>query len=199
MRASTALMQALRGQSRLLPRTAASSPISRLSQPLSQSIQSPLSSTSAFRRRIPYISGTFRYNSTSESSSRPLTDRTSTEAEDAAYAEQNRLRREQEPAYQITFTCKPCGHRSSHIMSKHGYHKGTVLITCPSCRNRHVISDHLGIFMDQKSTLEDILQRKGQKLTKGHLEGDMEIWEDGTVKLTQTPKQAANSAGQESA
>lgn len=84
-------------------------------------------------------------------------------------------------------------------MSKHGYHKGTVLITCPSCRNRHVISDHLGIFMDQKSTLEDILQRKGQKLTKGHLEGDMEIWEDGTVKLTQTPKQAANSAGQESA
>lgn len=74
-------------------------------------------------------------------------------------------------------------------MSKHGYHKGTVLIRCPNCLNRHVISDHLGIFMDQKSTLEDILKRKGMTLTKGYLEGDMEFWEDGLVYKTGTGDQ----------
>ena len=52
---------------------------------------------------------------------------------------------EKPPAYEITFTCKPCGHRSTHTISKLGYHKGTVLITCPDCSNRHVISDHLKV------------------------------------------------------
>lgn len=50
-----------------------------------------------------------------------------------------------EPTYQLTFTCKPCKHRSSHEMSRQGYHHGTVLITCPDCKNRHVISDHLKV------------------------------------------------------
>ncbi len=56
-----------------------------------------------------------------------------------------RTRAEQEPAYELTFTCKPCKHRSAHHISKQGYHKGTVLITCPDCKNRHVISDHLKV------------------------------------------------------
>lgn len=51
----------------------------------------------------------------------------------------------QRPAYQLTFTCKPCGYRSAHKISKHAYHAGTVLITCPECKNRHVISDHLKV------------------------------------------------------
>lgn len=51
----------------------------------------------------------------------------------------------QRPVYQLTFTCRPCGHRSAHEISKHGYHTGTVLITCPKCKNRHVISDHLKV------------------------------------------------------
>ena len=50
-----------------------------------------------------------------------------------------------EPAYQLTFTCKPCSARSTHRISQHGYHRGTVLITCPGCKNRHVISDHLQV------------------------------------------------------
>lgn len=107
--------------------------------------------------------------------------------------------RPREPSYQISFTCKPCNERSSHIITKHGYHKGTVLVKCPSCENRHVISDHLKIFMDRASTLEDILQRAAGEgsdisklLKKGKLgmrqgeivgqEGDedIEFWEDGT-------------------
>lgn len=49
------------------------------------------------------------------------------------------------PAYQLTFTCKPCKHRSTHVVTKLGYHKGSVLITCPECSNRHVMSDHLKV------------------------------------------------------
>lgn len=67
-------------------------------------------------------------------------------------------------------------------MSKQGYHRGTVLIQCPSCESRHVISDHLGIFFDQSTTLEDLLQQRGQVVTRGHTDGNMEFWEDGTVK-----------------
>ncbi|OCT46398.1 DNL-type zinc finger protein [Cladophialophora carrionii] len=104
-----------------------------------------------------------------------------------------------EPSYELSFTCKPCLYRSTHRVTKHGYHHGTVLITCPSCKNRHVISDHLRVFIDQKSTLEDILRRQAAKgqdfaklLKKGSLgirpgnlvgnegEEDLEFWEDGT-------------------
>ena len=50
-----------------------------------------------------------------------------------------------EPAYELTFTCKPCKHRSTHRVTKQGYHKGSVLITCPECSNRHIMSDHLKV------------------------------------------------------
>lgn len=50
-----------------------------------------------------------------------------------------------QPEYEMTFTCKPCGTRSRHRVSKQGYHRGSVLITCPDCKNRHVISDHLNV------------------------------------------------------
>lgn len=51
------------------------------------------------------------------------------------------------PSYQLTFTCKPCKERSTHEISKQGYHYGTVLITCPGCKNRHAISDHLKVVL----------------------------------------------------
>jgi mitochondrial protein import protein ZIM17 len=103
------------------------------------------------------------------------------------------------PAYQLTFTCKPCSTRSSHRVTKQGYHHGTTLITCPNCKARHLISDHLKIFSDERITLEDILSKTlpdGKPLTdllkKGKLgmrqgamianEGDegIEFWEDGS-------------------
>ena len=89
---------------------------------------------------------------------------------------------EEPPSYQMTFTCKPCMNRSSHKISKQGYHHGAVLITCPHCKNRHVISDHLGIFSDSKVTVEDILKAKGELVKRGTLgqDGDIEFWEDGS-------------------
>lgn len=93
------------------------------------------------------------------------------------------LRLPDRPTYELRFTCKPCGHRSSHLVSKQGYHHGSVLISCPSCRNRHVISDHLKIFGDTAVTIEDILREKGQLVKKGTLgeDEDIEFWEDGTT------------------
>ncbi|KAJ5139149.1 uncharacterized protein N7515_003997 [Penicillium bovifimosum] len=122
----------------------------------------------------------FRYNS---SAPRPLTDSNKSQAEqDAEWEAQNQERRKNEEAYRITFTCKPCGHRSGHRMSKQGYHRGTVLIQCPSCNSRHVMSDHLGVFFDKRTTLEDLLKEKGQVLTHGRTDGNLEFWDDGTVK-----------------
>lgn len=110
------------------------------------------------------------------------------------------------PSYKLTFTCKPCQHRSSHKVTKQGYHHGTVLIQCPGCKQRHVISDHLKIFMDEASTLEDILQRTAgtdkdvsKLLKKGRLgqregqlvgnegEEDIEFWDDGTTTKHESP------------
>ena len=60
-------------------------------------------------------------------------------------APDSRLEREQVPSYELTFTCNVCKTRSSHRLSKQGYHHGTVLIQCPDCKNRHLISDHLKV------------------------------------------------------
>ncbi|KAI1124628.1 DNL zinc finger-domain-containing protein [Nemania abortiva] len=89
-----------------------------------------------------------------------------------------------EPHYELTFTCVPCAHRSTHVVSKQGYHKGSVLITCPGCRNRHVISDNLNIFGDRNITVEDLLREKGQLVKKGTLgeDGDIEFWQDDPIE-----------------
>ncbi|KAF5662352.1 zinc DNL-type [Fusarium heterosporum] len=85
--------------------------------------------------------------------------------------------------YQLSFTCIPCGHRSHHNVSKQGYHHGSTLITCPECRNRHVISDHLNIFGDRKITVEDLMREKGQLVKRGSLgeDGDIEFWPEDSL------------------
>ena len=115
-------------------------------------------------------------------SSRPLTESPLAQESEAERERKNAERRKNEEAYLISFTCKPCGDRTTHRMSKQGYHRGTVLIQCPSCKSRHVMSDHLGIFFDKSTTLEDLLEKSGQSLTHGQTDGDVEFWEDGTLK-----------------
>lgn len=86
------------------------------------------------------------------------------------------------PTYQLTFTCKACSKRSSHLVSKQAYHNGTVLIQCPECKNRHLIADHLNVFGHGKKTLEDLLKENGsdEKITHRTIDpnqpGDIE-WE----------------------
>ncbi|KAJ0419410.1 DNL zinc finger-domain-containing protein [Aspergillus carlsbadensis] len=119
-----------------------------------------------------------RYNSNTSTPPNPLTDQTPDPDRDAANEEQNELRRAEEPAYMLAFTCKPCGERSVHRVSKHGYHRGTVLIQCPGCSNRHIISDHLKIFLDRSKTLDDIMRENGEKVSHQSLDGDVEFRDD---------------------
>ncbi|CAJ0637316.1 11160_t:CDS:2 [Entrophospora sp. SA101] len=66
----------------------------------------------------------------------------------------------------ISFTCKVCSHQSTKTMSKHSYDHGVVIIQCPSCNNNHLIADHLGWFRDGKTTIEDLMLEKGEKVLK---------------------------------
>ena len=86
-----------------------------------------------------------------------------------------------QPTYELTFTCKPCLTRSSnHAVSKQAYHTGSVLVTCPNCKARHVISDHLKIFSEDGFNIEDFLRKNGNIVRKGSLDGDMEFWDDNS-------------------
>ncbi|KAH7115217.1 DNL zinc finger-domain-containing protein [Dendryphion nanum] len=128
------------------------------------------------------ISSQIQVRHESSASNPPQSSGASTNAPDS------RLDRDQVPAYELTFTCKKCSTRSSHRVSKQGYHHGTVLITCPGCKNRHLISDHMKIFSDKSLTIEDLMREKGQLVKRGSLsaEGDVEFWDDGSS----TPRSA---------
>ncbi|KAH0289760.1 zf-DNL-domain-containing protein [Aureobasidium namibiae CBS 147.97] len=135
----------------------------------------PSSAFPPLLRTQSHLSNTFQSQQRRcESTAKPLTDRPDQLPKPES--------REEVPSYEMTFTCKACSIRSSHRMSKQGYHHGTILITCPGCKNRHLIADHLKIFSDKRITLEDILAEKGQLLKKGALdsESDMEFWDDGS-------------------
>ncbi|KAI6378416.1 hypothetical protein MCOR25_002283 [Pyricularia grisea] len=127
------------------------------------------------------------------SSQTPPTTVSSTDAKTssagAAPEPSEKLRVETQPHYSLHFTCVPCGHRSAHKISKQGYHHGSVLITCSECKNRHVISDHLGIFGDRKITVEDLMRERGRSFKKGVLgeNGDIEYWDDDAVPGEPTP------------
>jgi hypothetical protein len=57
------------------------------------------------------------------------------------------------------------------------------LITCPDCKNRHVISDHLKIFSDTSVTIESLMRDKGELVKRGSIsgEGDVEFWDGEDV------------------
>lgn len=71
-----------------------------------------------------------------------------------------------QPQLMIAFTCKVCDTRSSHTFSKQLYTKGSVLIQCPGCKNRHLIADNLNVFRDEKVNLEDLLRAKGESVAQ---------------------------------
>lgn len=91
----------------------------------------------------PFSSSFQRF--TSESNESPKQPQTSRLVEQPQSPQPEATKPRDQPSYDITFTCTPCSTRSTHRISKHGYHKGSILITCPSCKNRHVISDHLNV------------------------------------------------------
>lgn len=124
--------------------------------PLRHSSFPRLSSTP--KRGIPHPSFALRslqIRTVSGSTSAP----SSAVAHSPAYPSNAESPPETEPAYELTFTCKPCKHRSTHRVTKLGYHKGSVLITCPGCSNRHIMSDHLKVWFQSLCVVDTKTQR----------------------------------------
>ncbi|KAJ3786491.1 DNL zinc finger-domain-containing protein [Lentinula aff. detonsa] len=121
-------------------------------------------STSATARNPETIHGSSPSSPSSSSSSQTVTSQA--------------LPEKMERQMSITFTCTvtDCGTRSTHAFAKRSYERGIVLIECPGCHNRHLISDHLGWFKESTeggklNTVEDILRARGENVRRGHVDG----------------------------
>lgn len=73
---------------------------------------------------------------------------------------------DQHKKFQLSYTCKKCNHKNSHIISKLAYEKGVVIVKCSGCENNHLIADNLKWFKDTNTNIEDILKEKGEEVRR---------------------------------
>lgn len=71
----------------------------------------------------------------------------------------------------MMYTCKLCGGRNAHMVSKVAYNHGMVVTTCRHCKNRHLISDNeqkldMGPETPAYQKIEELLKARGEKVQK---------------------------------
>lgn len=66
----------------------------------------------------------------------------------------------------IGFTCRVCDQRTHRTISRQAYLHGVVLVECPGCKNRHLISDRLGWFEQRGDSpdVEGLMKERGEAI-----------------------------------
>ena len=92
----------------------------------------------------------------------------------------------------LLFECKVCNTQALKQFTRASYEKGVVLIECPGCKNKHVIADNLGWFMDmgEDNNIEKQMKSSGQELKRMSITPDQysdllkggKIDQNGTMK-----------------
>jgi len=86
----------------------------------------------------------------------------------------------------LMFTCTVCETRSAKKISKQGYNHGIVIVRCPGCNNRHLISDKMGVFEDSGWDVQQHLAQEGEVAKFITEENVMELTQEDIVGIRST-------------